>query len=103
MIERRSEIRLSDVELVMISWRDKQRIYKQLGNVEDICSNGIGVLVDHPLPVGTQLSLSYGEGQFGGIVRHCAPRADRYLLGIQFTEEDRNLAIHFHPEFLINL
>jgi hypothetical protein len=99
--ERRSHDRVHDVDLVMISWEENSSRYKQLGNVEDLAPDGISVVVEHSLPVGSSVTISYGEGWLNGIVGHCAPCVEGYWAGIEFTEDSKNSPLHFQPELLI--
>jgi hypothetical protein len=71
MADRRAQPRITDAELVMIFWDDNGTRRYQLGNVENLAENGAGMLVDYTLPVGTQVAITYGEGELTGIVRHC--------------------------------
>ena len=101
MNEQRSQARVLDVELVMISWEESSLTCKQLGNVEDLSPDGISVVVDYALPVGSSVTISYGEGWLNGIVGHCAPCVEGYWAGIEFTEDSKNSPLHFQPELLI--
>jgi hypothetical protein len=101
MNEQRSQARVLDVELVMISWEESSLTCKQLGNVEDLSPDGISVVVDYALPVGSSVTISYGEGGLNGIVRDYVPCADGYLTSIEFTEDSKNSALHFQPELLV--
>jgi hypothetical protein len=101
MNERRSQIRVLDVELVMVFWEENSSACRQLGNLEDLSPDGISVIVEHSVPVDTLVKISYGEGDLTGVVRHCSPCTDGYLLGIEFTEDSKDSTLHFQPELLI--
>jgi hypothetical protein len=101
MNERRSQARVLDIDLVMISWEENSSTYKQLGNTEDLSPDGISVVVEYNLAVGSSVTISYGEGQLNGIVRHGSPCAEGYFMGIEFTEDSKNSTLHFQPELLI--
>jgi hypothetical protein len=101
MLERRSQPRLTDVELVMLSWEENGTTMKQLGNVEDVSLNGMGVIIDNALPVGTLLNISYGQGNLTGIVRHQRREAERHLIGIELGLVSSDSALHFDPELLV--
>jgi hypothetical protein len=101
MTERRSQPRLLDAELVLLGWQAGATQLKQLGNVEDVSRNGVGVLADEPLPVGTTVTLSYGEEELSGIVRHHSLRENGCFLGIEFTESSQDSTLHFHPDLLV--
>ena len=101
MLERRSQVRLTDIELVMLSWEENGTTMKQLGNVEDVSLNGMGVIIDNALSVGTLLTISYGEGNLTGIVRHHRRQAERHFIGIELGLVSRGSGLHFHPELLV--
>ena len=70
MPERRSAIRTSDSDLVMLTWEQDSVPLKQLGNIEDVSQTGLGVIVEQALPVATKVHISYGDNKLTGIVRH---------------------------------
>ena len=83
-MERRSQTRLPNSELVTLSWEEHSAKLKQLGSVHDRSSSGIGVAVDHAIPVGTQVTISFPEEELVGVVRHHTPTLDEHLIGIEF-------------------
>ncbi|MDQ2775616.1 MAG: PilZ domain-containing protein [Acidobacteriota bacterium] len=101
MNDRRSQLRLLDAELVMITWQGHGGTCKQLGNVEDISADGMEVIVDHAFPSGTSVTISYGEGELTGVVTHHAAIEDRHFVGIEFIGNSRNSTLHFQPELLV--
>jgi hypothetical protein len=101
MIEQRSQPRLTDAEIVMIFWDERGERAFQLANVRDISSDGAGLVVDHPLPVGTPVIMSYGKDGLNAIVRHCSLLLDRHAIGIEFVEADKQSPIHFDPDLLV--
>ena len=101
MPERRSQLRLVDSDLVMLTWEQSSVELKQLGNVADVSLNGIGIIVDQLIPPGTAVQISYGDGELTGLVRHHSPAGEAHSLGIEFTTQSRDSALHFQPELLI--
>lgn len=101
MHEQRSQPRISDAELVMIAWDEKETKFRQLGIVENVSLNGAGMIVDDELPVGTPLTMTYGEGELTAVVRHSTSLAEGYLLGIEFLGRSRASALHFQPDLLV--
>jgi PilZ domain len=102
MRERRSQPRLLDAELVMLSWLEGATRLKQLGNVEDVSRNGMGVIVQNDLPVGTSVTISYEEEEeLTGVVRHHSEREEGYFLGIEFEDGNKDSILHFHPDLLV--
>jgi PilZ domain-containing protein len=65
-----------------------QQPLKQLGNVADASSGGIGVLVDHSIPVGTAVTIScpsVSDFAVDGTVKHLSRSSDRYRVGVEFA------------------
>lgn len=102
MIERRSQPRLLDNELVMVCWEQDSTKCNQLANVRDISLHGMGVLLSHALPTGTVVTITYGEGELKGTVRHNSQLIDGQFVGIEFDEASKDSALHFQPELLIH-
>ncbi len=104
MNERRSQPRFVDTELVIVSCEKHSTTLKQLGNVEDVSQDGLGVIVDHALPVGSPVTISYGdsylEGELTGVVRHYSLRRDGHFIGIEFAAGSKDSSLHFHPDLL---
>ncbi len=87
-MERRSCARLADSQLIMLCWQEHSATLKQLGNVADASSRGIGVLVDHSIPVGTAVTIScpsFSDFAVGGRVKHVSRDSDCYRVGIEFA------------------
>jgi hypothetical protein len=83
-MERRSQNRLPDSELVTLSWEERSAKLSQLGSVHDRSRSGIGVAVDHAIPVGTPVTISFPGEELVGIVRHDTRKTDEHLIGIEF-------------------
>jgi hypothetical protein len=101
MIEQRSQLRLTDAEIVMIFWDESGERAFQLANVQDISSDGAGLIVDYPLAIGTPVTMSYGKDGLKAIVRHCSLRLDRHAIGVEFVKADKQSPIHFDPDLLV--
>jgi PilZ domain-containing protein len=104
MLERRSQVRLDDCELVMIGWVESEKNLKQLGNVNDVSLTGMGIRVDYPLPVGTSVTIAYdslSNGTLTGTVRHHSHGLDGHILGIELMGASKDSTLHFQPELLI--
>lgn len=92
----------------MLGWDDDGVRMKQLANVEDIFANvedispnGMGVVISNPIAVGTTVTITYGEEDLVGIIRHQSPRDEGHLIGIEFEPSSRNSALHIDPDLLI--
>lgn len=103
MIERRLHPRFLDSELVMVSWEHAGVRLNQLGNVQDISLGGMGILLDSALPIGTKVTISYGQGELTGIVKHTSALVGGQVIGIEFAESSKNSTLHFQPELLTRL
>ena len=89
-MERRSCTRLTDSQLVMLCWEENSATLKQLGNLVDLSSGGIGVLVDHSVPVGTAVTIScasFSDLALAGTVKHLSRDSDCYRVGIELASE----------------
>jgi hypothetical protein len=89
-IERRSCIRLTDSQLVMLCWEEHSATLKQLGNVANASSRGVGVLVDHSIPVGSIVTISspsLSDFSISGVTRHLSRSSDGYFVGIEFASD----------------
>jgi PilZ domain-containing protein len=101
MSERRSQQRFLDAELVMLAWDVDRTKLMELGNVEDLSLNGMGVIVSNAIQVGTAVSITYGDRDFTGIVRHQSRREEGHFIGIEFDLTSRDTTLHFDPELLV--
>ena len=101
MDNRRLQPRIRDDELVVIYGDENGTTLQQLGNVNDISLNGAGIIVDHTIPVGTAIAMTYGEGLLAAVVRHCAPLEEGHLLGVEFVGTSRDSVLHFQPDLLV--
>jgi hypothetical protein len=57
----------------------------QLGTIDNRSADGVGVRVDHAIPVGTKVTISLLGGASVGIVMHLAPRTGEHFVGIEFV------------------
>ncbi len=103
MRERRSETRLLCAELVEVIWRDPSgREKRRIGNLEDICANGICVQLETPLETGTAIRMLHEKGELAGIVRYALYRDEGYFVGIELEGDSQWSAAEFLPEHLLN-
>ena len=85
MNERRSETRFPDKEPLVISWQDFRGTARQSGMLQNLSSLGMGVLLDHSIPVGTQVTITYDRVQtITGVVKHLVRRTYDCLIGVEF-------------------
>lgn len=102
MTDQRSQPRISDAELVMLSWNENGTTSRQFGNVENLSRNGAGMIVNDALSVGITVTMTYGEGELTGIVRHCTALADAHFIGVEFVGDERDSVLHFQPDLLVS-
>lgn len=100
MTDQRSQPRISDAELVMVSWDENGTTFRQFGNVENLSLNGAGMIVDDAIPSGTTVAMTYGDGELTAVVRHCAAVAEGHFIGVEFVGNSRASMLHFQPELL---
>jgi hypothetical protein len=91
--DRRSEPRLEDSELAVLTWEENGTTLQQIGNVDNLSLNGAGIVADYPLPLSTPISLTYGEGELTAVVRHCKPLDEGHFIGVEFTGDSRGFNI----------
>jgi hypothetical protein len=101
--ERRSERRLLCAELVEVIWRDSRGAEKRrIGNLEDICTNGICVQLETAPKAGTPIRMLYENGELAGVVRYAYYRDEGYFVGIELEADSRWSAAEFVPEHLLD-
>jgi hypothetical protein len=85
----------------MLGWDEDGVRMKQLANVEDVSLNGMGLVISNPLSVGITVTITYGDEDLVGTVRHQSRRNEGHLIGVEFDPNSRNSALHFDPDLLI--
>ena len=87
MNDRRFDIRVPVADTVSLSWTD-QTGQKQHGpaDLADISRSGARYASQHPVKVGTTVSLGYQDQKLAGKVRSCVSGPAGYLLGIEFED-----------------
>ena len=60
----------------------------KLGVCHNLSVNGVGVRFDEPMEVGTKMSIAIHQPEASfhgaGVVRHCTPRDNGFLIGVEF-------------------
>ena len=103
MLDRRFEPRLLCADMVDLTWKDKMgRARKNIVNLEDISLSGACVQVDVPIPLGTQVRISYGKGDLAGFVKYCVFREIGYFLGIEFHPGSQWSQRDYKPQHLLD-
>ena len=103
MLDRRAEPRLLCADVVEIEWTDKSgRTRHCAANLEDISPSGLGLQVEHPVPLLTTLHISHERGELIGRVKSCVLRETAYSLGVEFEQGCRWSPGSFRPRHLLN-
>ena len=103
MFERRIEPRMLCADMVDVQWKDKAgRIRKGVANLEDISLSGACLQFDQPIPLQTDLRISYPKGELTGKVRYCVYREIGYFLGVEFEPGCKWSQRHFKPQHLLD-
>ena len=103
MFERRIEPRMLCADMVDVQWKDKTgRIRRGVANLEDISLSGACLQFDQPIPLQTDLRISYPKGELTGKVRYCVYREIGYFLGVEFEAGCKWSQRHFKPQHLLD-
>jgi len=103
MFERRIEPRMLCADMVDVQWKDKAgRIRKGVANLEDISLSGACLQFEQPIPLQTDLRISYPNGELMGKVRYCVYREIGYFLGVAFEPGSRWSARQFKPQHMLD-
>jgi len=103
MFDRRIEPRMLCADMVDVQWKDKTgRMRKGVANLEDISLSGACLQFDQPIPLQTDLRISYPKGELTGKVRYCVYREIGYFLGVEFEPGCKWSQRHFKPQHLLD-
>ena len=70
----------------MISWQGFHGAARQSGMLQDLSSLGMGVLLDHSIPVGTEVTITYDRVQsVSAVVKHLVRQTYCCLIGVEFS------------------
>ena len=90
-------------DLVDIQWKDKTgRTRHTTANLEDISLSGACLQVDRPIPLHTNLIITYPKGELLGRVRYCVYREIGYFLGVEFDPGCRWSQRQFRPQHMLD-
>ncbi len=103
MFDRRIEPRMLCADMVDVQWKDKTgRLRKGVANLEDISLSGACLQFDQPIPLQTDLRITYPKGELMGKVRYCVYREIGYFLGVEFEPGCKWSQRHFKPQHLLD-
>jgi hypothetical protein len=90
-------------DLVDVQWKDQNgRTRRGVANLEDISLSGACLQVDRPLALGTELHITYPNGELSGKVKYCVFREIGYFLGIEFDPGSRWSQRSYRPQHLLD-
>lgn len=90
-------------DLVDVQWKDKTgRKRHTVANLEDISLSGACVQVERPIPLQTNLRITYPKGELVGRVRYCVYREIGYFLGVEFEAGCRWSQRQFKPQHMLD-
>ncbi len=90
-------------DMVDVHWKDKSgKLRKVLANLEDISLSGACLQFEHPIPLQTDVRITYRKGELTGKVRYCVYREIGYFLGVEFEPGCRWSAREFRPQHLLD-
>jgi hypothetical protein len=89
--------------MVDVQWKDKAGLLRRtVGNLQDISLSGACFLFDQPVPLQTDIRISYPKGELLGKVRYCVYREIGYFLGIEFEAGSQWSSQHFRPQHMLD-
>jgi hypothetical protein len=87
MNDRRFDVRVPVADTVLLSWTDQTgQKHEGPADMADISRSGASIRSQHPVKIGTVLSLVYQDQEFAGKVRSCVSGPTGYILGIEFED-----------------
>lgn len=103
MFDRRIEPRMLCADMVDVQWKDNNgRARRGVANLEDISLSGACLQFDQPIPLQTEVRITYPKGELMGKVRYCVYREIGYFLGIEFEPGCKWSQRHFKPQHLLD-
>ncbi len=101
--ERRTEPRLLCADLVEVEWKDKGgRLRRTVANLEDISLSGACLQLESPIPLHTNVRITYASGELAGHIRYCIYREIGYFIGVQFDADCKWSQRQFRPMHLFD-
>ena len=104
MHDRRTKPRMLCADLVEVIYQDAEGQEQQTtANLDDISTNGVCLVAEEGVPVGTRVEIRHDRGQFVGEIRYCKLREpEGYFLGIEFAEDSHWTTRQFRPMHLLD-
>ncbi len=103
MQDRRLETRILCADLVDLRWKDPSKKTRRLvANLEDISQTGACLQVEKPIPLGTEVRMTYPKGELLGTIRYCVFREIGYFLGLEFDPKTRWTQQQYRPQHMLD-
>ena len=103
MLDRRVETRMLCADLVDLRYKDQNgRTRRVVANLEDISLSGACLQLDKPIPLGTEVRITYPKGELTGRIRYCVFREIGYFLGVEFDDTNRWSLEQFRPQHMLD-
>ena len=103
MLDRRAELRMLCADVVEIHWTDRSGHTRHCdANLDDISQSGVGLQVEHPIPLLTRVHIRHEQGELAGKVKSCLFRETGYLMGVELEQRCRWSPGSFRPRHLPN-
>ncbi len=100
----RDEERSLCADLIKIVWTDSSgQKQKEMAALEDISRGGACLQLEHPIPVGTSISVLYPDGRYYGRVCYCTFQHTGYFVGVEFNPGYEWSPRQFRPSHLFNV
>lgn len=87
---RRGEVRKSLTRRVQVSPAEGNAFKNQVGLQEDISTNGAGILVNRPIPVGTRIKVQFNGQESLGTVRRCQQDRSGWIIGVLYDQGSKS-------------
>lgn len=90
-------------DLIELLWKDSSgRNHQSTANLEDISRSGLCLQVDVPIPVYTEVRISYPSGEYNGVVRYCQFKEIGHYVGVEFETGCKWSRAEFTPQHLLD-
>ena len=90
-------------DLVDVCWVDRKgQLKRTIANLEDISESGVCLQVDEELSLGTDIHISYPNGDFSGTVKYCVYREIGFFIGIQFGSNVKWNQKRYRPQYMFD-
>jgi hypothetical protein len=100
--EKRRDDRQLCAGLVELHWTRVDGPAVTIGNLDDLSPGGVSLLLECPLPQGTQVRFAYSGQSVSGEVRHCTPTELGWIAGVQFGPDSQWNPKAYPPEHLLD-